>query len=70
MTRSQLDLQIDTAWHQARFATDPDCAAKHWARHNELVRERAMKAPNSGGLDAAGAPCRPVAKSGVDGQLP
>lgn len=42
--RPDLDVEIDRARHQARFATDPGVSASYWRRHNELVEQRAARA--------------------------
>jgi hypothetical protein len=42
-TRSDLGLEIDRAWRIAKNACDPEAATRHWARHNELVKQRAAQ---------------------------
>lgn len=39
--RPDLDLQIDSLWHRAKFADDPDVKIRYWREHNALVAQRA-----------------------------
>lgn len=42
--RSDLDIEIDRAWHLAKFAQELEAKTQHWRRHNELVKQRAAQA--------------------------
>jgi len=68
--RSQLDVLIDIEWHAATFAGEPDSAARHWVKHNELVRQRAERASGNGGLAVPDAALPSSGGIAVDGQLP
>lgn len=41
--RVDIDVEIDRRWHLAKFCEDPQAAAEHWRRHNELVQQRAAQ---------------------------
>lgn len=42
-SRPDLDVEIDRAWHLAKFAQEPAAKVRHWRRHNELVQQRAAQ---------------------------
>jgi hypothetical protein len=67
--RSQLDVLIDIEWHAARFAGEPDSAALHWVKHNELVRQRAERESARGGLAGTDSTLPASGGIGVAGQL-